>query len=593
MSKFDPREVGIDPITFEVLRNSLDAIADEMAHTIVRSARSTMIKDCMDYSASLCTAQGDLIAQAVNIPIMMCSIPDALYPAVAKFKGDLSPGDCIIISDPYEGGSHLPDIFMFMPVFDAGRLVAFSATCAHHVDVGGMTPGSGSSDATEIFQEGIRIPAVKLYEKGQPNKALYEMILRNVRFPALLQGDLEAQRSACLIGEREMLRLIARYDQATVVNGMHALLDYSERLCREEILKMPDGTYHFVDYIDEDGLDPDPIPIRLTLTITGDKVLADFSESAPQVRGSLNCSLSVTKAATYTAIKCFCRTPFPPNSGFFRPIEVVAPLGSVLNVAFPGATFMRGLTIYRINNVLFGALAEAMPDRAIAADEGGTSIVLMEGHDKNQERFIYMETVSGAWGGRATLDGIDTASNITGLQSNTPAEVLETEYPIELVQYGYVQDSGGPGRNRGGLGLVREYRFRGEKGTLQLRADRVRFAPYGIFGGKPGGKSGNFFDPYGTNVTLASKLKNRPLHSGEVIRHVMAGGGGYGWAFERDAERVLQDVRDEKVSIASAEADYGVVIDKTTLTVDEAATTRLRGQMRAGVDSAHPPLFTQ
>ena len=593
MSKHALQELGVDPITFEVLRNGLDAIADEMAYTIVRSARSTMIKDCMDYSASLCTAGGDLIAQAVNIPVMMCSTPDALLPMLAKFKDDLARGDCLILSDPYEGGSHLPDIFMFMPVFHQDRLVAFASTCAHHVDVGGMAPGSASSEATEIFQEGLRIPAVKLYERGKPNKALYETILRNVRFPGMLQGDLEAQRSACLIGERQVQRMIERYGVDTVVNGMQALLDYSERLCRDEILRMPDGTYEFVDYIDEDGMDPDPIPIRLKLTIAGDRVTADFSESAPQVRGSLNCSLSVTKASTFTAVKCFCRTPFPPNSGFFRPIEVIAPEGTVVNVAFPGATFMRGLTIYRINNVLFGALARAMPERAIAADEGGTSIVLMEGEDRNRERFIYMETISGAWGGRAALDGIDTASNVTGLQSNTPVEVLESEYPIELVQYGYVQDSGGAGRFRGGLGLVREYRYMAEHGTLQMRADRVKYAPYGIYGGQPGGRCSNVYDPYGANLRLESKVKGRPLKAGDVVRHVMAGGGGYGWAFERDVERVLRDVVDEKVSLDAARANYGVVIDPQTLRADLAATERLRAEMRARVDAANPPLFTR
>jgi len=593
VSEFDPRASGIDPVTFEVLRNGLDAIADEMAYTIVRSARSTMIKDCMDYSASLCTATGELIAQGINIPVMMCSTPDALGPTLAKLGGDLHPGDVIILSDPYEGGSHLPDIFMFMPVFHDGRLIAFASTCAHHVDVGGMAPGSASTEATEIFQEGLRIPIVKLYEQGRPNEALYELILRNVRFPTLLQGDLEAQRAACLIGERQMLRLVERYGRDTVVGGMQALLDYSERLCREEIRRMPDGVYEFVDYVDEDGMDPDPIPIRLKLTISGDRVLADFSGSAPQVRGSLNCSLSVTKASTYTAVKCFCRTAFPPNSGFFRPIEVIAPLGTVLNVAFPGATFMRGLTIYRINNVLFGALARAMPDRAIAADEGGTSIVLMEGHDRGDERFVYMETISGAWGARATLDGIDTASNVTGLQANTPAEVLETEYPIELVQYGYVPDSGGPGRFRGGLGLVREYRYLAERGTLQMRADRVKFAPYGLYGGKPGGRSGNVFDPYGANVGLEAKVKNRPIKAGDVVRHVMAGGGGYGWPFERDVALVLRDVRDEKVSIAAARDEYGVVIDPATLAVDAAATERRRAEMRAAVDVAHPPFHTQ
>jgi N-methylhydantoinase B len=584
---------GIDPITFEVLRMALDAIADEMAYAIVRSARSTMIKDCMDYSASLCTARGDLIAQAVNIPVMMCSTPDALLPSIKKLGPTLAPGDCIILSDPYEGGSHLPDIFMFTPIFWEGRLVAFSSTCAHHADVGGMTPGSGSSDATEIFQEGLRIPSVKLYERGRPNEALYELILRNVRFPEMLRGDLEAQRSACLIGEREIHCLIERYGVDTLANAMNALLDYSERIVREEIRAMPDGVYEFTDYVDEDGMDPDPIPIRVKLEILGDRVIADFSESAQQVRGSINCSLSVTKASTYTAVKCFCRQPFPPNSGFFRPIEVIAPEGSLLNVAFPGATFMRGLTIYRINNVLFGALARAMPDRAIAADEGGTSIVVMEGHDAENERFLYMETISGAWGARASADGIDCASNVTGLQSNTPVEVLETEYPIEVVQYGFVPDSGGAGRHRGGMSLLREYRFLNDRGTLQMRADRVRFAPYGLYGGRPGGRSANWFDPYGGNVRLESKVKNRPLKRGDVVRHVLAGAGGYGWPFERDATAVAADVRDGKVTVEGARRDYGVALDAVTLSLDEAETSRLRSEMRAAVDFANPPLFTQ
>jgi N-methylhydantoinase B len=586
-------ELAIDPITFEVLRTGLDAIADEMAYTIVRSARSTMIKDCMDYSASLCTATGELIAQAVNIPVMMCSTPDALAPTIAKFKDDLAPGDCIILSDPYEGGSHLPDIFMFMPIFHGGRLIAFASTCAHHADVGGMVPGSGSSDATEIFQEGLRIPIVKLYEQGVPNKALYEIIERNVRFPKILRGDLEAQRAACIIGERELIKLCDRYGMQTVATGMDALLDYAERLCREEIRKMPDGVYTFTDWIDEDGLDPEPIPIRLTLTIEGDRVIADFSASAPQVRGSINCSLSVTKASTFTAIKCFCRQPFPPNSGFFRPIEVIAPLGSLLNVKFPGATFMRGLTIYRINNVLFGALAQAMPDRAIAADEGGTNIVVMEGYDDADERFLYMETISGTWGGRAELDGIDTASNVTGLQSNTPVEILEHEYPIEVVQYGYVPDSGGAGRRRGGLGLVREYRFLAERGNLQIRADRVKIPPYGLYGGAPGGKSRNVLDPYGANVELAGKVKQRSIRRGEVVRHILSGGGGYGWPFEREPERVLDDVRDGKVTIDAAREHYGVVIDAGSLVVDHAATVARRVLLHAKVDPSHPPLYTQ
>ena len=584
---------AMDPVTFEVLRNALDAIADEMAYTIVRSARSTMIKDCMDYSAALCTADGALIAQAVNIPIMMCSIPDALEAVLAKFGDNISPGDCIILSDPYEGGSHLPDIFMFTPIFCQDRLIAFAANCAHHADVGGMAPGSAATEATEIYQEGLRIPVLKLYERGKPNEAVYEMILRNVRFPTILHGDLEAQRAANTIGDREFQRLVGRYGDNTIVSAMRVLLDYSERLCREAIRAMPDGSWEFTDYVDEDGLDPDPVPIHLKLTIDGDRVIADFSKSSPQVRSSINCSLSVTKASAYTAVKCFCDNEFPPNSGFFRPIEVIAPEGSLLNVAYPGATFMRGLTIYRINNVLFGAFAQALPGRAVAADEGGTSIVVMEGRDDDDDRFLYMETISGAWGGRAALDGIDCASNVTGLQSNTPVEILETEYPIEVVQYGFVPDSGGGGRHRGGLGLVREYRYVADNGKLQIRADRVRFAPYGLFGGQPGGTSHNYFDPYGTNIELEAKVKNRPLQRGDVIRHVLAGGGGFGWPFERDPQLVVEDVHDGKVTPAAAREIYGVAVDTATWSVDLQTTQELRAALRAAVDTDAPPLFLQ
>jgi N-methylhydantoinase B len=581
---------AIDPITFEVLRNAFDAISDEMAYTVVRSARSTMIKDCMDFSAALCSADGDLIAQAVTIPLMMCAIPDALRAILRKFGDDIAPGDCIILSDPYEGGSHLPDIFMFTPVFVDERLIAFSATCAHHADVGGMTPGSGSSDATEIFQEGIRIPVVKLYDAGHLNQPLIETLERNVRFPSMYRGDLEAQRAACLSGEREFLNLVRRYGADTLTDCIGALLDYAERLCRSEIEDFPDGIYEFTDFIDEDGLDPDPIPIHLRLTIEGDRVNADFSDSAPQVRGSLNCSLSFTKACVFTAIKCFCRGEIPPNSGFFRPIEVIAPEGTVLNVAFPGATFMRGLTGYRVNNVLFGALAQAMPDRAIAADEGGTTIVAMDGYDTDGERFLYMETISGAWGGRANLDGIDCASNVTGLQSNTPVEVLETEYPIEVVQYGFVPDTGGAGRTRGGLGLVREYRYLADAGSLQIRADRVRFAPYGLFGGEPGGKGKNQMNAAGKNIPLAAKVKKVPLAKGDTVRHELAGGGGYGWSFERDTELVLEDVLNDKVSLAAARKEYGVVLDTDPLAVDKIKTAKARDKLRRAVDPSRPPV---
>ena len=375
---------------------------------------------------------------------------------------------------------------------------------------------------------------------------------------------------------------------------MAALLDYSERIVREEIRAMPDGVYEFTDYVDEDGMDPDPIPIRLKLEIRGDRVIADFSESAPQVRGSINCSLSVTKASTFTAVKCFCRQPFPPNSGFFRPIEVIAPEGTVLNVAFPGATFMRGLTIYRINNVLFGALARAMPERAIAADEGGTSIVVMEGTRRGQRALplhgddlrrmgrtrrcrrdrlrVERDRAAVEHAGRGARDRVSGARWCSTASCRIPA-----------------------GRDATGAGC----RWCASTATSPSAA-RFRCVPTGC-GSRPMGSSAA--SPAGAaetgsirtarTPTLAAKVKGRPLARGEVVRHVLAGGGGYGWPFERDVAAVVEDVRDGKVTRtprAGSTASRSIPRRSRSTRPRRRACARA---LRAGADAARPPLCTQ
>lgn len=366
-------------------------------------------------------------------------------------------------------------------------------------------------------------------------------------------------------------------------------MDHSELITRREIAALPDGTYTFTDHLDEDGLDPEAIPITVAVTIEGEELTADFTGTAPMCRGSLNCSLSFTKACVYTAVKCITRADIPENSGFFRPIHVVAPPGTVVHAVFPAATFMRGLTGYRINNVLFGALAQAAPHRVVAADEGGTTIVLIDGHDGGGERFMYMETISGTWGARPDKDGIDCASNVTGLQSNVPVEVLESEYPIRVERYGFIPDSGGAGRFRGGLGLLRQYRYLAEEGNLQVRADRVRFAPYGLFRGRPGARSKNLLvDRGGLHEELEAKVKRRLLRRGDVFLHLQAGGGGYGPPWERGVERVVEDVRDGKVSPLGARRDYGVVLDPESLEVDQPATAALRAAMARAAGEERP-----
>lgn len=569
-----------DPIAFELFKNALFAIADEMALTIVRTTYSGVLKDNMDFSTAFADADGKLVAQGLTLPGHLGSIPTALEATMRHYGDSMAPGDIFIMNDPFDGGMHLPDIFVFKPLYHEGKRLAFAATVCHHTDVGGRVAGSNASDSTEIYQEGLRIPPLKMYDAGKRNETLFALIEKNVRLPVKVFGDLRAQLAACHIAEKQFLDLVARYGVDTVQVYMREVMDYAERLTRAAIRDLPDGVYSFEDWIDDDGVDyGKPIRLYVTLTKQGDSIVADWTGSAPQVKGAINNTLSFTKAATYCCIRSVLPAGIPNNEGVFRAIEVIAPPGTIANAVLPAACAARGLTGFRMVDCCFGALAMMVPDRVFAASDGGNTGISIGGYHTDRTPFIYVDFTCGTWGGRPFADGLDGNSNMFANMASTSVEITEAEHPIEILAYEFVPDKAGAGRYRGGTPYRRDYRFLEAEGVLQVRADRHTFRPYGLYGGYPGKPSWNYLNPDRESRPLESKF-TMIIKRGDVFRHEVAGAGGWGDPLERDPAAVLKDVRNELLSFQVAADDYGVVIDTTTWTVDVAATQRLRTSLR-------------
>ncbi len=568
-----------DPITFAVIKNALDSIVDEVAYTVLRTARSEIVKDVMDYSAAICDAQGNMIAQAKTIALHLGAVPEAMAAIRQEFGEDLHEGDAIVLNDPYQGGMHLPDIFMFTPIFLDGLLEAFSVVICHHTDVGGRVPGSNASDSTEIYQEGLRIPILKYYDKGVLNHTLHKIIERNVRVPDRVLGDLKAQQAACHVGAREMGKLISKYGRDTAHHYFNELLDYAERMAREDIRTWPDGTYTFTDYIDDDGFNDAPLPITVSITVDDDHLIVDYEGSSPQVPAALNATKSYTNSCTYLSVRCVLNGDIPNNEGIFRCIEVRAPEASILNPVMPGACAARALTGYRVMDAMLGALAKIVPDRVPAAGEGGNTVIAIGGYRPDRTPFIIVDMICGCWGGRPDRDGVDAITNPSQNLSNTPVEVLERQHPIRIEDYALIPDSCGAGQFRGGLGVRRSYRLLAPEAGLQLRSDRTKFAPYGLAEGQDGRMTFNWLvDQDGIQSTLPGKV-TMPLKRNQVVIHEQAGAGGYGPALSRDVDSVLKDILDEKITPGYARKWHGVVLTPDADDIDRDATVKLRESM--------------
>ena len=570
-------ETHLDPITLEVVRNALASTADEMALVLMRSAYSPVVRDTMDYSTALCDRHGRLVAQGLTLAVQLGSFPTMMRHLCEEHADTTRPGDLFITNDPYGfGGQHLPDIYVVKPIFVGDELEGYAATLAHHADVGGIAPGSIAVHATEIFQEGLRLPLLKLHDAGVENDGLLRIIERNTRQPTQVLGDLQAQVAACRAGERGLVHLVERHGRM-LRTYLERLQETAERAMRAEIASLPDGRYEAVDHVDGFGDEPEPIEIRVALTIRGDTLDIDFTGTSEQVDASLNCPLGLIHAACYCAIRGVTRADIPNCEGYMTPIRVAAPEGTVVNPVLPAACGARGVIGYRVYDTIMRALAQVVPERVVAAGEGGPTLVAFGGYDEDRRPFGTTEVVVGAWGARATRDGLEGVSNPLANLSNQPIELLESDLPLEVVAYRLVPDSGGAGEHRGGLAYEREYRVRAERATLTIRTDRRHHPPYGLEGGSAGAPSENTTVVDGVEGDLPPMpMAALTLSRGDRFRHRSAGGGGFGSPLARDPSRVLADVRDGKVSVDAARELYAVVVVDDPPRVDEVATAALR-----------------
>ena len=528
----------VNPISLELFRSALTATADEMGAVLTRSSYSPNIKERRDFSCALFDRQGRLVAQAAHIPVHLGSMPDSVASALETFD-HFSPGDIIVLNDPYLGGTHLPDITIIAPIYVQSdgkqRLVGFAANRAHHADVGGMSPGS-MPIATEIHQEGIIIPPIKLWEAGQPNHVALDLILRNVRTPHERRGDLSAQIAANNTAIRRMQELIDRWGLPAIEEHIDALIAYAERITRATIAAIPDGCYEFTDYLDNDGINNEPVAITASVTVQGDTLTVDFSGSAPQTRGNVNTVASVAKSATYYVVRCLMPGDAPMNHGTFAPVTVIAPAGTVVNARPPAAVAQGNVeTSQRITDVVLGALASALPDIIPAASQGTMNNITAGGIDpRTGQPFAYYETMGGGMGARPGLDGLSGVHTHMSNTLNTPVEALEYAYPMRVTAYRLRDHSGGNGAFRGGDGLVREISFEVPTEVTLLTERRSR-SPYGLQGGEPGKCGENRLQREGKEATLPGKV-HFLASPGDRLTILSPGGGGWGKPNNDDQE---------------------------------------------------------
>jgi N-methylhydantoinase B/oxoprolinase/acetone carboxylase alpha subunit len=515
----------VDPIELELFKNVFVAISEEMAAVLGRTALSPNIKERKDFSCALFDADGGTLAQGSHIPVHLGAMPLSVRAALEAVA--FEPGDLVILNDPYRGGTHLPDITCISPVFLRGRLAFFVANRAHHSDVGGMTPGSMPL-ATELFQEGLIIPPLKLYARGRLNRDVFDLLLANVRTPDERRGDLLAQVAANEVGRSRLEEAVGRFGAGRVRLYAGLVQDYAERFLRQTLREIPDGAYAFADRLDDDGISDRPIPIAVTIHVRGDRAVVDFTGSAPQTAGGVNANFAITCSAVLYVFRSLVDEDIPFNTGLLRPLEIVAPKGSIVNADFPAACAGGNVeTSQRIVDVLLGALARAVPGRIPAASQGTMNNIAFGGRDPVRDRrFAYYETIGGGMGagaGAAGLSGIHT--HMTN-SLNTPVEALENYLPLKIRRYGLRRGSGGRGARRGGEGIVREYEF-AVPVDLTVISERRRFAPFGARGGGPGAKGRNTILSRGRRKVLGSKANVR-LEPGEVLRIETPGGGGHG-----------------------------------------------------------------
>ena len=538
-------KIEFDPITLEILHNGLRSVTDEMWTALRRSAYSTNIKERHDHSTAIIDTRGRLIEQSeFSLPTHLGSIIGATEAVLEKYTLDeIRDGDILICNDPHvAGGTHLPDVSVITPVFVEGVMLAFVCTIAHHADIGGMAPGSMDACMTEIFQEGLRIPVIKLFNGGVVNDDIMDLILLNVRVPE----------------ERRLLELIERYEMPLMVLAFDEIIRITRQRMRRAIGTIPDGIYTFEDLMDDDGVGTYDIRINVRIEVNGDNIHVDFTGTDPQVKGNINAPFNSTHAAVSYVLKAVLDPDIPNNHGVRDSIEVTMPEGTIGNAVFPGAVASRNHFAQRLVDVVLGALAPAIPQAVTAASNGANTSISLLGDPEVADPYVYFETVGGGSGGRFSKDGKDAVQVHITNTSNSPVEAFEMEYPVMIQEYGLVEDSGGAGRHRGGLGIRRVYKPIGHVASFNAVGERFRHKPWGLYGGKPGA-CGQFIirDDNGTETKLPGKAATQLLRPDQSLIIESPGAGGYGSPSERDPYSILEDKESEKFSDSYIKRYYG------------------------------------
>jgi len=563
-----------DPVAMEVFSNRLLSITEDMGHSLVRSSFSTNIKERKDCSVGLFDRQGRCLAQAAHMPMHLGSLLGSTLSVLERYPvSEIRPGDVFIGNDVYlASGTHHPDISIVTPVFWEGRLQFFAANVGHHSDVGGSVPGSISGRSRTVFEEGLRIPIVRICRGGELDRDMMYLICQNTREPEDRELDLRAQIATNERGAAMLHAMLRQVGTDEVERSIEALLAYTRRRIRNRIAELPDGDYAFETHMDDDGLDDRPVTIRATVKVSGDRLVIDFAGTSEQARGAVNLPDSALKATCFYAVKVALDPDLPPNSGLFEAIEIQAPPGTIVNPRFPAAAGARSLTANKVAGAVLGAFTEVVPrERVMAASHDCVPTIVFSGQRVNgRGTYVYLETIGGGNGARCDRDGMDGIHVHISNSSNLPAEALEHEYALLVDEYALVDDSGGPGTYRGGMGLARQVRTTEEGVIFSVRADNHIVAPPGIFGGGAG-RNARLVRNAGTEreALLDSKVANLVLGKGETIRMETAGGGGSGPPAVRQVESLARDLRDGRISRAVAERDYGVDLVQRALVLQE------------------------
>lgn len=544
---------AFDPVLVEVINNELGAITEEIAVVIWRSGQSSQLKTG-DFATAICDANGRMIGQGFAAPFQLAIFEELMKHVIATYGTDFRQGDVIVTNDPYSGMGHMPDFAVVVPVMVEGKAEAFCISYSHHSDAGGRFPGSFSSESRSSYEEGLRLPIVKLVEAGRMNQAVLDIVRGNVRVPEEWVGDIQAKIAGCERGAEQTVQVIARHGKPNFNRACSHVMEHAERSLRKAIAAIPDGDYSASYTMQErDG----PIELKLTLRIAGDGMTADFTGSSPQIPYALNSPLSMTRAGVFGALKCIIGPELPMNYGFFRPVEVVAPPGCVLNPVFPAPVAGRAPVFFRIFDLVFSALAKALPDRVPVVGEGGDALHF-SGHTADGREVSFLDLYFGGWGARPTSDGIDGVAPVfMGSYGATSIEMLEAEQPIMIDGFGFVPDSAGAGKHRGSASVYRQWRFLAP-GHVMVRTGRLEPAP-GVNGGLPGASARTFVIRSGA---AADVDKGTHVHfdvaAGDVVYHSTAGAGGYGNPRERPAERIVADIGAGILSAESAKEIYGI-----------------------------------